>query len=114
MEEKKDFILPNYITEIYDSSFTILPSIIQTKNITKEGIDELIKKNKLVWYRKFFDGNHLFNLEGLLMYGTKMDMIYYEKVGGESVYTLYILTNGENDEMISFLIKSLNKFNTID
>lgn len=112
--EENNFILPSYITEKYQDLFSLLPSIIQTKNITKEGIDELTKKNKLIWFRKFFDGNKLYNMEGLISYGSKPDMIYYDKVENENVYKFYILTNGENNEAIFFLIKSLNKYNTID
>ena len=53
--EEKEFILPNYITEKYQDLFSLLPSIIQTKNITKEGIDELTKKNKhTIWYKELF------------------------------------------------------------
>ncbi len=114
MEEVKEFILPKYITERYVESFSVFPSIIRTKNITKEGIDELTKKNKIVWFNKFFDGNKYHNLEGLITYGSKSDMIYYDKVESENIYKLYVLTNGENSEAISFLIKSLNKYNTID
>ena len=53
-------------------------------------------------------------MEGILSYGSKPDMIYYDKVENENVYKFYILTNGENNEAIFFLIKSLNKYNTID
>jgi hypothetical protein len=75
--EENNFILPSYITEKYQDLFSLLPSVIQTKNITKEGIDELTKKNKLIWFRKFFDGNTLINMEGILSYGSKPDMIIF-------------------------------------
>lgn len=113
MEEKNKNIVPDFIINMYEKKHMQLPCITQTRNVTEGAIETLLKKNKLVWFNKFYDGQKNIIKEGLIDYSNTYKIMVYinEK---EKVYKLFILSTTESEMNVDLLIKGLNKFFTID
>jgi len=108
-------IIEDNIIEMYKNSFPeiLYPNIVKTKNITKEGLDLLINKNKLYWsYSKYYD-NVFDYMDGVITWGNNNKvMINFKKIENSLCYGIIILT--DDLENISLLLMGLNKFYTID
>lgn len=113
MEEKNKNIVPDFIIKMYEKKHAQYPCITQTRNVTQVGIETLLKKNKLAWSNKYYDGQTRFIREGLIDYSTNYKIMIYinEK---EKVYKLFILSTTESEMNVDLLIKGLNKYFTID
>lgn len=105
--------IPNHVFERYkielkDEKY---PNIIRTRNITKKGIDTLIEKNNLIWFKSVFL-NEIEFLEGVVQYGKQKVYIYFKQLENDTTYKIFILTSDLNS--IELLLIGLNKFFTID
>ena len=109
MEEKEE--IPNHIFDRYRSinKFEFYPNIVRTKNIIRDGVDVLIKKNKLLWTNSNYDKRYIHN-EGLIVWGG--EFLYFKKLDNDTTYKLYILT--QDITKVEMLIFGLNKYFTID
>lgn len=111
MEEKEE--IPNHVIERYKITFkeSLQPNIVRTKNITSDGVNTLIEKNKLIWSKSNYDKSFT-HIEGVVLWGSSEVIVYFKKIDNENTYKIYILTN--NLEKINMLLVGLNKFFTID
>jgi hypothetical protein len=115
MEEKKEFIIPDFIFDKYINIYEEYPCITTTKNVLKTGIDLITQKNEIIWSKTFYDGYNEKINEGLINYNEKNKiMIYFNRYENEDVYRLFVFSTTKNKEMVYFLIKGLNKYFTID
>jgi hypothetical protein len=105
--------IPDHIFQTYFKIVNkeIYPNIVQTRNITIEGLISLTAKNNLVWVSSFYD-NGLVYLEGLVKWGKSQVFVYFKKIDKENVYNIFIIT--EDMGKIDMLLVALNKFKTID
>lgn len=113
MEEKNKNSVPEFIINMYEKKHTHYPCITQTRNVTDGAIDTLLKKNKLLWFDKFYDGQKNIIRQGLIDYSTTYKIMVY-MIEKEKVYKLFILSTTESEMNVDLLIKGLNKFFTID
>lgn len=111
---ESEFLLPDYVFKSFDLTFekNIYPNIVQTKNITIEGLNILISKNKLIWSSSIYEKDHYDFKEGLIVWGINDVLIYFKKQEQDYVYKIFILTT--NLDHLKMLILGLNKFFTID
>lgn len=115
MEEKKDFKVPDHVINSYIEKYGQYPCITQTKNVIYSGIELLLKKNKLLWFNNFSDGENTILREGLIDYSSTYKMIIYISiVKNEKIYRNFILSTTEYKNNMDLLLKGLNKFYTID
>ena len=115
MEEKKEFKIPDHVIDAYINKYEQYPCITQTKNVIYSGIELLLKKNKLLWFNNFSDGENTLLREGLIDYSsTYKMMIYVSMVRNEKLYRNFIFSTTENKNNLDLLLKGLNKFYTID
>jgi hypothetical protein len=115
MEEKKEFKIPDHVIDAYIKKYDQYPCITQTKNVIYSGIELLLKKNKLLWFNNFSDGENTLLREGLIDYSsTYKMMIYVSMVRNEKLYRNFIFSTTENKNNLDLLLKGLNKFYTID
>jgi hypothetical protein len=115
MEEKKDFKVPDHIIDIFKKKYESYPCITQTRNVTSDAIEVLTKKNKILWFNKYFDGVSNIIKEGVIDYSTTYKiMVYIKSKEREKIYNLYALSTNESDVNLNLLLKGLNKFYTID
>lgn len=113
MEEKNKNIVPDFIIKLYEKKHTKYPCITQTRNVTQGAIDTLLKKNKLIWFDKFYDGERNILREGLIDYSTTYKIMVYI-IENEKIYKLFILSTTESEMNVDLLIKGLGRFFTID
>ena len=111
MEKEQE--IPQHIIDFYktENNSVLNPTVIRTRNITKQGIETLIEKNGLLWSSSFYDDNYYY-IEGLIQWGKNHLWFYFKKIDNDSTYKLYILTN--EDQNLTMLINGLNKYFTID
>lgn len=114
MEEKVTHIIPENIISDFMLRHIEYPSIIITKNVTRDGVVKLYEKNKLVWYVATHDGKVLDYKEGLIQYGKNKIMIYFSKLENENVFKLKILNTLDSKEIVYLLLKGIDKYYTID
>jgi hypothetical protein len=114
MEEKKDFKIPEHIIEHYKKLYDSYPSIIQTRNVIGDCVEQLKSKNKTLWSSSYFDGNMTHIKEGILKYGSDNIILFFSKNDNEKVYKFFILHDADNNGNIFLLLKGLNKYFTID
>jgi len=113
--ENKKLFLPEHIIDFFIKKHETYPCITQTRNVTFNAIDLLTKKNKLLWFYNYFDGEQTILKDGLIDYSsTYKIMIYVSMVENEKVYKLFVISTTENQSNIDLLLKGLNKFYTID
>ena len=100
---------PDYILELYKKTNKVdnIPNIINTNKISKEGVDNLLKKNKLVWENTLFNGKNFLPYEGLISWGTSNTQIYFIQ-DDDGNYNLFLLTD-DTDSTIMLLV-GLNKY----
>lgn len=112
MENNK--LIPDHVFETFKNKFKTetYPNIIRTKNITKDGLDILINKNKVLWSSTVYDHSEFNYIEGNIWWGSNEVLIYFEKIENDSTYKVFILTTDLNK--INMLLMGLNKFFTID
>jgi hypothetical protein len=105
---EKKLPVPDYIINIYNKKVDteIIPSIVNTKNITSEGINTIIKKNDLVWFSSTIYKNVVVYHEGTIKWGQNKVLIYFERIM-EDDYRIFILT--PKLEYIDLLLIGLNK-----
>jgi len=112
-EEKK--IVPRHIIDLFESKHKKYPCMTQTRNVIGGAITLLTKKNKILWFDKYYDGNSDFIREVLIDYSTNYKiMIYCSSMEKEKTYSLFILSTEDNTAQVDFLTKGLNKYYTID
>jgi hypothetical protein len=115
MEEKKNFKIPEHIIDFFKSKHEKYPCFTQTRNVIGDAITILTKKNKILWFDKFFDGENNFIKQALIDYSAIYKiMIYCRAIDQENTYTLFIMSTEENKDQVEFLTKGLNKYYTID
>ena len=112
MENNK--LIPDHVFETFKNKFKTetYPNIIRTKNITKDGLDILLNKNKVLWSSTVYDHSEFNYIEGNIWWGSNEVLIYFEKIENDSTYKVFILTTDLNK--INMLLMGLNKFFTID
>jgi hypothetical protein len=107
--------IPDHVIDIFKKKYENYPCLTQTRNVTEDAIKVLTKKNKILWYSKFFDGNNLSIKEAAIDYSNNYKiMIYCKSKEDEKVYSLIIMSSEVNYEHVEFLLKGLNKYYTID
>lgn len=115
MEEKKEFKIPDHVINTYIKKYEQYPCITQTRNVIYSGVELLLKKNKLLWFNNFSDGENTLLREGLIDYSsTYKMMVYVSMVKNEKLYRNFIFSTTENKNNLDLLLKGLNKFYTID
>jgi hypothetical protein len=109
----KDKIIPDHVFNTFKNNFKteIYPNIIRTRNITKDGLNILITKNKVLWSSTIYDGEFNY-ISGTVKWGGNEVLVYFEKIVNETSYKLFILTL--DVDSIKLLLSGLNKFYTID
>jgi hypothetical protein len=110
----KDKLIPDHVFDTFKNNFKTEshPNIIRTRNITKDGLDILINKNKVLWSSTIYDVGEFNYVAGTVKWGSNEVLVYFEKIINETTYKLFILTL--NIDSISMLLSGLNKFYTID
>lgn len=110
----KDKLIPDHVFDTFENNFKTEshPNIIRTRNITKDGLDILINKNKVLWSSTIYDVGEYNYIAGTVKWGTNEVLVYFEKVTDNSTYKVFILTTDLNH--INMLLIGLNKFFTID
>jgi hypothetical protein len=107
--------VPKFIVDFYMDKYEHYPCFTQTRNVTYEAINVLTKKNRIIWFDKFFDGNTTTIREALIDYSANYKvMVYVKSKGDERVFNLFLLSASDDNEHINYLINALNKFYTID
>lgn len=108
-------MVPKFIVEHYMNKYEVYPCFTQTRNVTYDAISVLTKKNKIIWFDKFFDGNITIIREALIEYNsTYKIMLYVKSKGDERVFNLFLLSTTDSNEHVDYLINALNKYYTID
>lgn len=108
-------LVPNHIIDIYEKKYNVYPCLTQTKNVTVGAIEVLTKKNKILWFNHFTDGNDVIKNEGLVNYSdTHSVSVYYKRFENGGHYKLIILSTCENINVVLLLIKGLTKFFTFE
>jgi hypothetical protein len=111
--EKKT--VPSHVVDFFKSKHDKYPCFTQTRNVISDAITLLTKKNKIIWFDKFFDGEINFIRQALIDYSTTYKiMIYCCAIEQEKTYMLFIMSTEENTTQVEFLTKGLNKYYTID
>jgi len=110
----KDKLIPDHVFDTFENNFKTEshPNIIRTRNITKDGLDILINKNKVLWSSTIYDVGEYNYIAGTVKWGTNEVLVYFEKVTDNSTYKVFILTTDLNH--INMLLIGLNKYFTID
>jgi hypothetical protein len=111
-EEKK--VIPEHVIDIFTKNYQNHPSVVSTRNITKDGLSKIIEKNKMKWVSSYFDGKKHHYKEGVVIYGNNQILMYFNKLEHENIYELSILYSLEENEHLNFLLVGLNKYYTID
>lgn len=108
---QKNIDLPEFIKDTFKTEFGVFPSETFFGGIKKEGIDILLKKNKLIWFkREIVGGSEVYN-EGTIVYGTNKIHIYFKKNEDELVYKVLILSDAKGDDsLIQILINGLKQY----
>ena len=109
----KDKLIPDHVFNTFKNNFKteIYPNIIRTRNITKDGLNLLTSKNKVLWSSTIYDGDFNY-ISGIVKWGSNEVLVYFEKIVNETSYKLFILTLDVDN--IGLLLSGLNKFYTID
>jgi len=112
MENEK--LIPGHVFDTFRDKFKTktYPNIIRTRNITKDGLNVLTNKNKVIWSFTFYDNSEFYYIEGNIWWGSDKVLIYFEKIVNETTYKLFILTLDIDN--IKMLLSGLNKYYTID
>jgi hypothetical protein len=106
--------LPECVIDIFKNDFGLVPSETFVGNIKKDGIDILLKKNEVVWFKRMISSGIELYGEGLIKYGTNKLYIYFNKNEDESIYKLSILSVGKSDDAtLKILINGLKQYLTI-
>lgn len=110
--DKEDFV-PDYIYEIFQILFEnkMRPNSVKTKNITAEGLNQLISKGNLVWSNSSYEKEHQY-IEGVIRWSKNQILIFFKKNKNEKTYKINILT--DDLSKIDILLVGLNKYFTID
>jgi hypothetical protein len=112
--KKNNIELPECAIEIFKKEFETHPSETFVGNIKKDGIDILLKKNEVVWFKRMISSGIELYGEGLIKYGTNKLYIYFNKNEDESIYKLSILSVGKSDDAtLKILINGLKQYLTI-
>jgi hypothetical protein len=115
LEEKKTYTIPKNIIDFFEKKYNEYPCITQTPNVVYGAIEQLNKKNKILWYNNLFNGSETIIKEAIIDFSTNFKtMVFVSNVENERVYRLFILSTTENKFNVDILIKGLNKFYTID
>jgi hypothetical protein len=103
--------IPDHINEQFLKQFGQFPSQTTVSVIKKEGVDTLIKKNEILWYkRQIHQGVEIYD-EGVVGYGTNRMYIYFKRSEGALSYKLTILTVGtKDDNTLLMLINGLKPY----
>lgn len=106
--------LPLCVIERFKNDFGVHPSETFVGNVKKDGIDVLLKKNDVLWFKRMINSNIELYDEGLIQYGTNRMYIYFNKNDDESIYKLVVLSIGKNEEpILKILINGLKQYLTI-
>jgi len=116
MEEKKpkviEYKLPNNILDMTKGTIEY-PSVIETDFYTKEGLTNIISKNKLVWSVKYFNGSSIFYKEGLIKFIQSESFLYFIRRIDEDTYKFFAILPEESNDSMIFYLNSLKKYKTI-
>lgn len=106
--------LPECVIETFKNDFGLVPSETFVGNIKKDGIDILLKKNEVIWFKRIISSDMELYEEGLIKYGANKLYIYFNKNEEELIYKLSILSVGKSDDStLKILINGLKQYLTL-
>jgi len=123
--EKKDNIvdkdryqLPNeiltYVSKIMGGTGNhSLPTVIETEFYTKDALDRILEKNKIVSSYKTYDGDNITLIDGLIRFSDSISFLYFIKRKDENTYKFYTICKEESSNGMIFFLNSYKKFKTI-
>jgi len=123
--EKKDNIvdkdryqLPNeiltYVSKIMGGTGNhSLPTVIETEFYTKDALDRILEKNKIVSSYKTYDGDNITLIDGLIRFSDSISFLYFIKRKDENTYKFYTICKEESSNGMLFFLNSYKKFKTI-
>lgn len=123
--EKKDNIvdkdryqLPNeiltYVSKIMGGKGNhSLPTVIETEFYTKDALDRILEKNKIVSSYKTYDGDNITLIDGLIRFSESISFLYFIKRKDENTYKFYTICKEESSNGMIFFLNSYKKFKTI-
>lgn len=103
--------IPEHINDQFLKQFGQYPSQTDIISIKKDGVDLLLKKNEIIWYKRvIYENNEVYD-EGVIGYGNNRIYIYFKRFVGGTAYRLSILTVGIKDDVtLKMLINGLKPY----
>lgn len=103
--------IPDHIKDHFFRKYEKYPSQTDFGSIKKDGIDLLLKKNEIIWYKRELCQNQELYNEGVVEYGNNKIHIYFKRSEGGTSYRLIILTIGtKEDNTLKMLINGLKPY----
>lgn len=90
-----------------------LPTVIETEFYTKDALDRILEKNKIVSSYKTYDGNKITLIDGLIRFSDSISFLYFIKRKDENTYKFYTICKEESSSGMIFFLNSYKKFKTI-
>lgn len=112
-EKHNSYGIPNKVSILSENIIGSLPSIIETDFYTIDALRITLKKNKIIWSKKYFDGQVTIYNKGLIQFLDTKTLLYFTKNEYENTYKFYYLCNEDSSDSIIFYLNQLKKYKTI-
>ena len=112
-EKHNSYDVPDKILTLSEDIIGSLPSIIETDFYTIDALRITLKKNKIIWSKKYFDGQVTIYNKGLIQFLDTKTLLYFTKNEYENTYKFYYLCNEDSSDSIIFYLNQLKKYKTI-
>jgi|TARA_B110000211_G_C13972890_1_gene505779 hypothetical protein len=105
--------VPDNILKLSEDIIGTIPSMIETDYYSIEALRITLKKNKIIYSNKYFNGSNTIYNSGLIQFIDSDTLFYFIKNKHENTYKFYCLCKEESSDSVIFYISQLKKFKTI-
>ena len=105
MEESK---ISEDIVKMVEDKVGVYPSLIQSGPYESSVVEDLLKKNKKVWFNEYINTEHNYILhEGLIEFSEGSSYIYCKKQDIDNYYWFVFMVNEKGVDQTKFLIQTI-------
>lgn len=109
-QETKTYYIPKDVKEIVEKVLNLKPSTLETEFFSNDGLNEILKKNELIWSNRVLKNGLSTYKNGIIKFKSSNILVYFTKRNEENCYKLFFMCEEKSMNSIMFYINKLEKY----
>jgi hypothetical protein len=109
-EETKTYFIPDDVKKIVEDKLIIKPSTLETGFFSLDGLDTILKNNKLIWSNRELKNGFSIYKNGIIKFKSSDIMLYFTKRNNESSYKFFFMCEEKSMDSVMFYVNKIDKY----